>query len=135
MRTKENDHLVSLLEDQEQRIALYEEKEKSIYALANDSKKRIEDANLERDRVLLKEQQYLSKIARLEDLMKQESADKQERHDRLVESLRQKHASQIEQKSNDISELTRKLSEAVEQRERNRMDKESLQKEVSKLQD
>lgn len=135
MRTKENDHLVSLLEDQEQRIALYEEKEKSIHALANDSKKRIEDANLERDRVLLKEQQYLSKIARLEDLMKQESADKQERHDRVVESLRQKHASQIEQKSNDISELTRKLSEAVEQRERNRMDKDSLQKEVSKLQD
>ena len=55
VRTKENDHLVSLLEDQEQRISLYEEKEKSIHALANDSKKRIEDANLERDRVLLKE--------------------------------------------------------------------------------
>ena len=30
-RTKENDHLVSLLEDQEQRIALYEEKEKAIH--------------------------------------------------------------------------------------------------------
>ena len=30
-RTKENDHLVSLLEDQEQRIALYEEKEKSVF--------------------------------------------------------------------------------------------------------
>ena len=67
VRTKENDHLVSLLEDQEQKIALYEEKEKSIYALANESKKRIEDANLERDRVLLKEQQYLTKVARLED--------------------------------------------------------------------
>jgi hypothetical protein len=96
VRTKENDHLVSMLEDQEQRIALYEEKEKSIYALANESKKRIEDANLERDRVLLKEQQYLSKITRMEDLMKQESNDKQERHERVVESLRQKHASQIE---------------------------------------
>jgi regulator of replication initiation timing len=70
LRTKENDHLVSLLEDQEQRISLYEEKEKSIHALANDSKKRIEDANLERDRVLLKEQQYLAKIARIEDLMR-----------------------------------------------------------------
>jgi len=96
VRTKENDHLVSMLEDQEQRITLYEEKEKSIYALANESKKRIEDANLERDRVLLKEQQYLSKITRMEDLMKQESNDKQERHERVVESLRQKHASQIE---------------------------------------
>ena len=70
VRTKENDHLVSLLEDQEQRISLYEEKEKSVFALANESKKRIQDANLERDRVLLKEQQYLSKITRLEDLMK-----------------------------------------------------------------
>jgi len=29
-RTKENDHLVSLLEDQESKVALYEEKEKSI---------------------------------------------------------------------------------------------------------
>ena len=29
-RTKENDHLVSLLEDYEQRISLYEEKEKSV---------------------------------------------------------------------------------------------------------
>ncbi len=55
MRTKENDHLVSLLEDQEQKISLYEEKEKQVYALATESKKRIEDSNLERDRVLLKE--------------------------------------------------------------------------------
>lgn len=46
---------MSLLEDQEQRISLYEEKEKAIQSLASDSKKRIEDANLERDRVLLKE--------------------------------------------------------------------------------
>lgn len=135
MRTKENDHLVSLLEDQETRISLYEEKEKSIYALATDSKKRIEDANLERDRVLLKEQQYLSKIARLEDLMRQEAKDKQDRHERVVESLRQKHAFQLDQKSSEIGDLTRKLSDAVEQRERNRMDKESLQKENQKLHD
>lgn len=87
---------MSLLEDQEQRISLYEEKEKSIHALATDSKKRIEDANLERDRVLLKEQQYLGKIARLEDLMRQEASDKQERHERVLESLRQKHAFQLE---------------------------------------
>lgn len=77
----------------------------------------------------------MSKIARLEDMMKQESHDKQERHDRVVESLRQKHASQMEVKANEISELSRKLSDAVEQKERNRMDKESLQKEVQKLQD
>lgn len=52
-----------------------------------------------------------------------------------MESLRQKHATQIEQKGIEVTELTRKLSDAVEQKERNRMDKESLQKEVAKLQD
>lgn len=74
-RTKENDHLVSLLEDQEQRIALYEEKEKAIQQLANESKKRIEDANLERDRVLLKEQQYLTRVTRLEEQLNKEAKD------------------------------------------------------------
>ena len=113
VRTKENDHLVSLLEDQEQKIALYEEKEKSIYALANESKKRIEDANLERDRVLLKEQQYLTKVARLEDQLKKEAAERQERHERVTESLRQKHATLMEQKSEEIADLSRKLSDAV----------------------
>ena len=88
VRTKENDHLVSLLEEQEQKIALYEEKEKQVYALASDSKKRIEDSNLERDRVLLKEQQYLARIARLEEQLKLEASERQERHDRVIESLR-----------------------------------------------
>ena len=76
MRTKENDHLVSLLEDQEQKISLYEEKEKQVYALASESKKRIEDSNLERDRVLLKEHQYLTRISRLEEQLKTESTER-----------------------------------------------------------
>lgn len=58
-RTQENDHLISLLEDQESKMALYEQREKSIQNLATESKKRIEDANLERDRIQLKEAQYL----------------------------------------------------------------------------
>ena len=80
--------MVSLLEDQEQRIALYEEKEKSIFQLASESKKRIEDANLERDRVLLKEQQYLTRVTRLEDQIQKEAKEHQDRHERVIESLR-----------------------------------------------
>jgi len=47
------------LEDQEQKMTLYEQREKSIQNLASESKRRIEDANLERDRIQLKEGQYL----------------------------------------------------------------------------
>lgn len=67
-----------------------------MYALASESKKRIEDSNLERDRVLLKEQQYLTRISRLEEQLKTESTERQERHDRVVESLRQKHKTVLE---------------------------------------
>ena len=68
-RTQENDHLISLLEDLEQKMSNYEQREKSIQTLASDSKKAIEDANLERDRVQLKEAQYLRQISRLEDTL------------------------------------------------------------------
>jgi len=56
--------------------------------LAAESRKRIEDANLDRDRILLKEQQYLSNISRLEEDLRRESRDHAERHDRVIESLR-----------------------------------------------
>lgn len=89
-RTAENDHLISLLEEQEQRLAKYEQREKAIQTLATESRKRIEDANLERDRVQLKEAQYLRQIERLEDTLENESKDRKERYDRLIEALREK---------------------------------------------
>ena len=59
--------------------------------MAADCKKRIDESNSERDRVLLKEQQYLRQIQRLEERLKTESQERQERSDRLVESLRANH--------------------------------------------
>ena len=58
-RSRENEHLVQLLEDQEQKIALYEQKERAVQLLAQESKKKIEEAHADRDKVLLKETQYL----------------------------------------------------------------------------
>ena len=85
--------------------------------------------------MLLKEQQYLTKVARLEDQLKKEAAERQERHERVTEALRQKHQTLIEQKNDEIADLSRKLSDAEEQGERNRMDRDSLREEVNKLQD
>jgi hypothetical protein len=73
--------------------------------LAQESKKRIEDANLERDRVLLKEQQYLQRIGRLEDQIKKEATERQERHERVIESLRAKHKTINQQKEDELADL------------------------------
>ncbi len=58
-RTAENDHLVSLLEDSETTISKFQQKEKAVDNLAFESRKKLQEANSERDRVLLKEQHYL----------------------------------------------------------------------------
>lgn len=57
-RTAENDHLVSILEDLERKLDNYESKEKTVQALAVESRRRLEEATSERDRVMLKEQHY-----------------------------------------------------------------------------
>lgn len=90
---------------------------------------------MERDRVLLKEQQYLTRVARLEEQLNKEAKEHQDRHERVVESLRLKHKTLLEAKSDELADLSQKLSDANENAERFRMDRDSLREEVTKLQD
>ena len=74
-------------------------------------------------------------MTRLEEQLSKEAKEHQERHERVVDSLRQKHKTLLDQKSDELSDLQRKLNDAVEVAERNRMDRDSLREEVNKLQD
>ena len=132
-RSRENEHLVQLLEDQEQKIALYEQKERAVQLLAQESKKKIEEANQERDKVLLKETQYLRQIARLEERVKSEGAERQERHDKIMDSIRSKHKSSLDQRDDEISDLRLKLSDAKEASDRFRVERDSLRIELDKI--
>lgn len=96
----------------------YEQREKSIQTLASDSKKAIEDANLDRDRIQLKEAQYLRQISRLEDTLTQESKDRSERHDRLISALREKQRAILDSRDDEITELRIKLSDALDSLEK-----------------
>ena len=107
-------------------MALYEQREKSIQNLASESKKAIEDATLERDRILMKEAQYLRQIARLEETLEQEAKDRKERHDRLIESLREKNRAIIDGKDDEITELKIRLADSEEQEDKLRAERDSL---------
>ena len=77
----------------------------------------------------------MTRVTRLEEQLNTEAKDHQERHERVVESLRLKHKTLLEQKDDEMAALNRELSEAVEKAERNRMDRDSLREEVNKLQE
>ena len=100
-----------------------------------ESKKRLEEANQERDKVLLKEQQYLRQIARLEDRLKEEGQTRQDRHEKLLESLRLKHKATLEKLNDEISDLRLKLSDAKEAADKHRVERDSARLEVDKIQD
>jgi hypothetical protein len=55
--------------------------------------------------VLLKEQHYLQRIGRLEDQLKREATERQERHERVIESLRAKHKTLYQQKEDEAGDL------------------------------
>ena len=124
---------MQLLEDQEQKIALYEQKERAVQVLAQESKKKIEEANQERDKVLLKETQYLRQIQRLEERVKTEAQERQERHDKIMDSIRLKHKSTLDQRDDEISDLRLKLSDAKEACDRFRVERDSLRIELDKI--
>jgi chromosome segregation ATPase len=116
-------------------MSLHEQREKSIQTLATESKRRIEDANLERDRIQLKETQYLRQISRLEDSIKQEAIDRKERHDRLIEALREKQRTVLDSRNDEITELKIKLSDALDSMEKQKVERDSLQKQLDKMLD
>lgn len=103
--------------------------------LAVESKKRIEESNTERDKVLLKEQQYLRQIARLEERIKLEGQERSERQDKIVESLRLKHKSTLDQREDEISELRLKFSDSKESSDKHRIERDSLRYELDKIYD
>ena len=77
----------------------------------------------------------MTRVSRLEEQLNREAKEHQERHERVIESLRLKHKTILDSKSDEASDLSRKLSDAIENAERFRMDRDSLREEVTKLQD
>jgi uncharacterized protein YecT (DUF1311 family) len=62
----------------------------------------------------------------LEDTIKTESTERKERHDRLIEALREKQRAVLDSRDDEITELKIKLSDALEQQERQTVERDSL---------
>lgn len=81
---------------------------------------------MERDRIQLKEAQYLRQIGRLEDTIKTEASERKERHERLIEALREKQRAILDSRNDEITELKIKLSDALDLQEKQKVERDSL---------
>ena len=65
--------------------------------------------------------------------MKTEAQERQERHDKIMDSIRLKHKSTLDQRDDEISDLRLKLSDAKEACDRFRVERDSLRIELDKI--
>jgi len=69
----------------------------------------------------------------LEERLKTEGQERQERNDKIMESIRLKQKSALDQRDDEISDLRLKLSDAKEASDRYRVERDSLRNEVDKI--
>ena len=69
----------------------------------------------------------------MEERLKTEGQERQERHDKIMESIRLKQKSALDQRDDEISDLRLKLSDAKEASDRYRVERDSLRNEADKI--
>ena len=131
----ECDNILKVMEDYEQKIVNYQQKEESISAIVRESKQKVEEAFLERDRVSIKEQQYLKTIERLQESLKSELKDQRDNYEGLLDSLRNKNKSMLIKRDEEIQDLHQKLILALTESDRASREVSILRSEVFKLEE
>lgn len=131
----ECDNILKVMEDYEQKIVNFQQKEESVNNLVRDSKQRVEEAILERDRVVIKEQHYIKTIERLQESLRTEQSEQRNKYESLLESLRNKNQAMIKKRDEEVSEVYQKLLTFQTSSERNQREVSSLKSELSKLED
>ena len=128
----ECDTMLKIMEDYEQKIANYQQKEESVQNIVRDSKQKVEEALLERDRVNLKEQHYVKTIERLQEIVKTELYEQKNKYEGLIESLKNKNRSMVSGRDEDISNLQEKIHTLQIGYERAQRENNTLQKDLIK---
>jgi chromosome segregation ATPase len=120
------------MDDLESKIALYKQKEDSYMKTASDAKIKVEEAYLERDRIALKEQQYVKQIERLQENLRVERNTQKIKIDELVESLRNQFKKIIDDRDEEIKILRDKMNTLSLQCDRLTRENSSLKSEVDR---
>jgi chromosome segregation ATPase len=104
------DNMLKIMEDYEQRLALYQQKEDSVATSIRESKQKSEAALLERDRALLREQQAVRQFEYLKEQAKKDLLDQKQKSDQLLESVRSKNKALLVSRDDELSSLQDKCS-------------------------
>lgn len=101
--------MIKIMEDNETKLSLMEEREKTLKTKEQECKRAIEEAKLQRDEAAQKEKQSRKQITTMEQQWRQDAEERQKKYDTLLETVRTKHKAVLSQRDEEYSMLNEKL--------------------------
>ena len=129
---KDLDQTMKMMESLEAKVQFLQKKEENMQTLTKQNKEKVENALMQRDRALLKEENYQKSIDNLNEAHRQEITNFREQQDKLIENFKVKHRNAIESKDNELKTSTEEQSKQVMQLERLQKDNKNLKNELNK---
>jgi len=130
---RENEQLAKGLSSMEARKADCDRKEMAAYQQMKEAVEMVEQAKIERDQAMEKEQQAVRDVVRVNDRLRQQSAEAQSRLDTEMAVLRQQHKVQLDGCTAEIAKLESALNDSRAKLDRANRDKKTLESELEKL--
>jgi chromosome segregation ATPase len=129
----DSQNIIQIMEQYENEIESYKKRSKQIEVLKEECKKKIEEAQFQKDRLDLKEQQYTSKINKLEEENRYDAKEREDKFNSMIDNLQMKHKLVIDEREAEINDLNKKYSEYFAENEKLRTETDRLRSEVAKL--
>ncbi|KAI8803195.1 hypothetical protein BJ742DRAFT_909104 [Cladochytrium replicatum] len=130
---KEHEELLSLSKGMEKKITQLETKVVDTFQEAQKSIEKGEDAKLERDKALLREEQAQREIKRLSSKLQEISAKSREKYEQEIAALRAQFVGEKKRMAEDISKLELSHAQMQSQMDRAIREKRAVESELSKI--
>ena len=97
--------MLKSLEDCEQQLISLKNKEDGVNRLYKESNERVREAELDRDRAILNEQQALRKLSHLEETAKKQEQLQKNNYEAILDAVKKKHRSAIDSRDREMHEM------------------------------
>ena len=120
------ENMLNIMEENEKEISGYTKRQELIDQMGDTYRKKIEDTQLEADRVQLKEQQMQNKVIRLEEECRQIKIDLDEKYKKLLDNLKSKQKIILDERDSEITDLNNNFTKKSLEYEKIFSENESL---------
>lgn len=107
---QDNQHLLKMLETQDVKIQAFARKEEELQKMFRENREKTEEAVLQRDKAMLKEEQYSKTVDLVKGQLKQQLEEEEREWRRQEQRLEKKRKEEVEEREREAEELRRELT-------------------------